>query len=59
MSDLYPPILRVLMVARAEEYSIPFPDYLDRKSFQRVVEDGMLIRNHNFNELAELVCFGF
>ena len=33
MRDLYPTLLRVPMVARAEEYSVPFFGYLDRKSF--------------------------
>ena len=61
MCDLYPTLLRVLVVACAEQYSVPFPflGYLDRKSFQRVAEDGMLMRNHDFNESAELICFGF
>ena len=59
MRGLYPILLRVRVAACAEEYSIPFPGYLDRKSFQCVVEDGMLIRNHDFNESAELVCFDF
>ena len=59
MCNLYPTLLRVPVVARAEDYSIPFLDYLDRKSFQRVAEDGMLIRHHDFNESAELVCFDF
>ena len=59
MCDLYPTLLRVKVAAPVEEYSIPFPDYLDRKPFQCVAEDGMLIRNHDFNESAELVCFDF
>ena len=58
-SDLYPTLLRVPMVSRTEEYFVPFPNNLDRKSFQRVAKDGMLIRNHDFNESAELVSFGF
>ena len=59
MHDLYPTLFRVPMVSRTEEYFVPFPNYLDRKSFQRVAKDGMLIRNHDFNESAELVSFGF
>ena len=59
MSDLCPTLLRVPVVARVEEYSIPFLGYLDRKSFQHVAEDGMLIHNHDFNESTELVCFDF
>ena len=49
MRDLYPTFLRVRVAAHAKEYSIPFSGYLDRKSFQRMAEDGMLIRNHDFN----------
>ena len=59
MHDFYPTLLRVPIVACVEEYSILFPDYLDRKSFQHMVEDGMLICNHDFNESVELVCFDF
>ena len=59
MRDLYPTLLRVPVATRAKDYSIPFPGYLDRKSFQHVAEDEMLIHNHDFNELAELVCFNF
>ena len=59
MRDLYPTLLRVPVAARSKEYSIPFPNYLDKKSFQRLAEDGMLIRNHDFNKLVELVCFDF
>ena len=57
MQDLYPTFLRVRVAARAEEYSISFLGYLDRKSFQHMAEYGMLIYNHDFNESAELVCY--
>ena len=56
MHDLYPINHGIPMVALAEEYSIPFPSYLDKKSYMRVAEDGMHMRNHDFNETAELVC---
>ena len=59
MRELYPISLRIPVVAFFEEYSIPFPGYLDKKSYQCVVEDGMHIRNHDFNETAELVWSGF
>ena len=55
MQDLYPLSLRVLMVARFEEYSIPFPRYLDKGSYRRVAEDGIYILNHDFNEMVKLV----
>ena len=42
-------------LSRSEEYSIPFPSYMDKKSYQRVAEDEMSIRNHNFDETTELV----
>ena len=50
MRELYPNLLRIPMAARAEEYFIPFPSYMDKKSYQRVVEDGMFICNHDFDE---------
>ena len=43
MRDLYPLSLHVSMVAHFEEYSIPFPNYLDKGSYWRVAEDGMYI----------------
>ena len=42
-------------LSRSEEYSIPFPSYMDKKSYQCVVEDEMSIRNHNFDETTKLV----
>ena len=59
MSDLYPNLLRISVVARAEEYSIPFPVYMDKKSYQRVAEDGMFIHNHDFEKTVELVWLDF
>ena len=59
MRDLYPTLLRVSMVARAEQYSISFLDYLDRETFQHMAKNGMLIRNHNFHQSAEMVSFDF
>ena len=55
MSKLYPNLLRILVVARGEEYSITFPNYMDKKSYQCVAEDGMFISNHNFEKTTELV----
>ena len=55
MHDLYPHNFRVLTVAHGEEYSIPFPINLDKRSYQRVAEDGMYMRNHDFGETVELV----
>ena len=50
-----PDLLLIPMVAHAEEYLIPFPSYMDKKSYIRVVEDEMFIRNHDFDKTAELV----
>ena len=55
MRDLYPNLLQIPVAARVEEYSIPFPSYMDKKSYQRVAEDWMFIRNHDFDETVELV----
>ena len=57
MRDLYPTLLQVLTAARDEQYSISFPGYLDRETFQHVAEDGMLICNHKFHKSVELVSF--
>ena len=50
MRDLYPTLLRVPVATRVEEYSISFPGYMDKETFQRVAKDGMLIRNHEFHQ---------
>ena len=55
MRELYSNLLRMPVAARAEEYSVPFPSYMDNKSYQRVVENGMFIRNHELDETVELV----
>ena len=57
--DLYPTFLWVLVAARVEQYSIPFPDYMDRETFQCMAEDGMLIHNHDFYQSAEMVSLSF
>ena len=57
MRDLYPTSHRIPVVELSEEYFIPFLSYLDNKSYQRVAEDEMHMRNHDFKETAELVCF--
>ena len=59
MRDLYSNYFRVLVEAHVEQYSIPFPVYMDKEAFQPVVEDGMLIRNHDFHRSDELVRAGF
>ena len=55
MRKLYPNNLRIPVVALGKEYSIPFPSYMDKKSYQRVAEDEMYIGNHDFDETVELV----
>ena len=47
--DLHSTFLQVPVEARVEQCSIPFPDYMDRETCQRVAEDGMLICNHDFH----------
>ena len=60
MQQLYPPLLRILVVVRAEgrgeEYVISVPTYACKDKLKQVVEDGMLIHNYNFIHLVELVC---
>ena len=44
-----------VLTAAHEEYSIPFPVNLGKRFYQRVAEDGMYMRNHDFDETVELV----
>ena len=55
MRDLYPHSFHLPAVAHGEGYSIPLPVSLDKRSYQRVAEDGMYMRNHDFDETAKLV----
>ena len=55
MHDLYPNYFTMPVTARSEQYSIPLPVYVDKEDIQPVAEDGMFIRNHNFQRSAELV----
>ena len=60
MHQLYPTLLWMAVVVRAEErgeeYVVSVPAYACKDELKQVVEDGMLIRNRNFAQLAELVC---
>ena len=56
MHNLYLTSHRIPVVALSEEYFVPFPSYLDNKSYQRVAENEMHMHNHDFNVTAELVC---
>ena len=55
MDDLSSNYFRMPVTTHSEQYSIPLPIYFDIEDFQRVTDDGMLIPNHNFNRLVELV----
>ena len=57
--DLYHTSHRILVVVILEEYFVPFPSYLDKNSYHHVAEDGMHMRNHDFNETTELACSDF
>ena len=60
MQQLYPVLLRmpvaVQVEARGEKYVVLVPTYACKDELKHVVEDGMLIRNHNFIQPMELVC---
>ena len=60
MNQLYPALLRMTVAVGAEgigeEYAILVPAYACKDELKQVVEDGMLIRNRNFVQSAELVC---
>ena len=53
--DLYPHSFGLPTVARGEEYSIPLLVSLDKRSYQRLAEDGMYMCNHDFDETVKLV----
>ena len=59
MQQLYLALLRMPIAlwaeGRGEEYSIPVLAYVCKDDLTQVVEDGMLIRNRNFVQSAELV----
>ena len=55
MRDLYPNYFQVPVSARAKQYSIPFPIYMNKEVFQSVAKDEIFIRNHDFHQLDELV----
>ena len=52
MHQLYPALLRMPVALRAEgrgeEYAVSVPAYACKDELKQVVEDGMLICNHNF-----------
>ena len=60
MEQLYSTLLQMPIVMRAkgkgEEYVVSVPAYVCKDELKQVVEDDMLIRNHNFVQSAELVC---
>ena len=49
MRDLYPTLLQMAVEACVEQYSISLLGYLDRETFPRMAEEGMLIHNHDFH----------
>ena len=55
MRDLYPNNCHLPAVAHGEEYSIPLPISLDKRSYHAVTEDGMYMPNHDLDETVELV----
>ena len=59
MEQLYQALLRIPVAVRArgkdEEYVVSVPTYACKEDLKQVVEDNMLIRNHNFVQSAELV----
>ena len=60
MQQLYIALLRMPIVVRpegrGEEYVVSVPAYTCKDKLKQVVEDEMLIRNHNFVQSEELVC---
>ena len=59
MHQLYPALLWmpvVVVEGKGEEYVVSVLAYACKDELKQVVEDSMLIRNHNFVESVELVC---
>ena len=60
MEQLYLALLRMPVAMRVEgkgeEYVVLVPAYACKDELKQVVEDGMLIHNRNFIQLAKLVC---
>ena len=60
MEQLYPALLQMPVAVRAEgkgeEYVVSVTTYACKDKLKQVVEDGMVIRNRNFFQSAELVC---
>ena len=59
LHDLYPALLRMPITmqaeGRGEEYAISAPASTGKEDLLQMVEDGMLVRNHNFAQSTELV----
>ena len=59
LHDLYPTMLRMLVTIQAggqgEEYNISVPCGTSKEDLQQMIEDGMQVRNRNFDQSTELV----
>ena len=59
LHNLYPALLWMLVTVRAkgrgEEYAISAPASIGKEDLLQMVEDEMLVRNHNFAQSTELV----
>ena len=56
---LYPTMLRMPVTVQAggqgEEYNISIPCNTSKEDLQQMIEDGIQVRNRNFDQLTELV----
>ena len=48
--------VKVRAEGKGEKYVVSIPAYVYEEDLNQAVEDGMLIRNRNFIQSAELVC---
>ena len=59
LNSLYPPMYRVLVAARGmslhEDYTVPLPVSTPKDDFLQIIDDRILVRNHNFVQSTELV----
>ena len=59
LNNLYPHMLRMPVAAQgmglSEDYSVSVPSGTQKEDIQRIIDDGIQVRNHNYVQSIELV----
>ena len=59
LNNLYPHMLRIPVAARGmglgEDYSVSVPAVTWKEEIQRIIDDGIQVRNRNYVQSTELV----